>query len=71
MDVVDVGSDLAEANTEAAIKAARLKGQSEALVFKGECYNCEAKLDSKNFCDVVCRDEYEELNRRLKNGRKQ
>lgn len=67
-DVTDIGSQVTEEATAAAINAVRLRAQS-GLPFKGECYNCEAHLSVHNFCDKECRDEYEEFNRKQQIGR--
>lgn len=67
MDFADVGSEAAEARTEALVKAAREAAQRmPTLVANGSCHNpiCGDDTD-KVFCGPKCRDEYDrQLTRR-------
>lgn len=56
-DIVDVANRLAEEFTNAAIQEARSKAKIEIL---NRCRYCGEDTPGRNFCDVQCRDDYEE-----------
>jgi len=64
-DFADLGSDITEVSTDAAINAVRAKA-AKVLTPTGTCHNrrCEDDTD-KVFCSPECRDEYDRLQRRL------
>lgn len=64
MDFIDHSSELADIENENLVKAARARASIKRFPFIGKCYNCEAELTDRNFCDVACRDEYEEFKKR-------
>lgn len=68
MDEIDLGSELAELQTELSIERVRRQAAKGGLVFKGQCYNpsCEEPLKDRNFCNAQCRDEYDQF---IKRGR--
>lgn len=60
-DVIDVENDLAQAETEASVRAAR-ESADQGPVFTGHCLNCGAPTQPPwRWCDVECRDEWQEL----------
>lgn len=66
MDTIDNAQSTADIFLNAAIENARPKGR--ALLPKGECYYCEEKVDGQRlFCDLDCSEDYEKLQRKLRN----
>lgn len=56
-DIVDQANSLAEDFTQAAIDAAR--GNAK-IVILNHCRYCGEDTPGRNFCNVECRDDYEE-----------
>jgi hypothetical protein len=69
MDEGELGERAASRFIEASLKQAQAQAIASKLPFKGTCYNCDAELANRNFCDTECRDEYEEIERKRKIGR--
>ncbi len=60
-DIIDQANDVAQAETESAIKAARAQS-TQAPVFVGRCLNCGKPTQApRRWCDVECRDEWQEF----------
>lgn len=67
-DSIDMGCEREQEDRERALAAQAAKPK---MVFKGECYNCEAEIVRGCFCDGDCRDDYERRERldRINQGR--
>jgi hypothetical protein len=66
VDTIDSAQSTADTFLDAALKNARPKGR--ALLPKGDCYYCKEKVEGlKLFCDMDCMEDYEKLQRKLKN----
>ena len=66
MDSLDDAQAVTETLLNAAINNARSKGR--ALLPKGKCYFCDELLRPQAlFCDIDCSEDYEKLQRKLRN----
>ena len=70
MDIADIGSNVTEKMTEAAVAAVRAAASRPQYFFRGRCYCCDIKIEVGSFCDAECREEYENLKKRLNQQRR-
>jgi len=66
MDIGDIGSEVTEITTNAAIAKIRAESRTKKFPITGKCYNCEDESKDRPFCSKECRDDFEEF-QRLKN----
>lgn len=55
--------DRAQEEQERSINAAMLARDKTELTDTGFCYYCSDPVKQGHFCDVDCRDDYQQLNR--------
>lgn len=55
-DAIDQGCQREQEDRE---RALAVQAAKPVMVFKGECYNCEATIERGCFCDGDCRDDFE------------
>lgn len=55
-DAIDQGCQREQEDRE---RALAVQAAKPAMVFNGECYNCNAVIDRGCFCDGDCRDDFE------------
>lgn len=65
MDLADIGTETTERRTAAAIRAVQVEAQKKIFPFIGRCYNCEATLKDRPFCDTECREDYISAQQRI------
>lgn len=60
-DIIDNGNDAAEMFLTAALSQ---RSEKEVPTYTGHCHNCDKEVEPpRRWCDVVCRDEWEEHNK--------
>lgn len=59
-DPIDQACQREEEDRERALKAQAAKPRMQPC---GACYNCDAVVDGRCFCDGDCRDDYERRER--------
>lgn len=62
-DVIDQGCQREEEDRARALKAQAEKQHMEPVGF---CYNCDEVVFEGCFCDIYCRDDYEQRERKEK-----
>lgn len=57
-DIIDAANDLTDLITQNAID-----NRAAPLTFTGKCLNCGEDINSGNYCDKDCREDYEKIKR--------